>query len=131
MKAFDNSEFEKYEAEAKEKWGHTNAYREYAERSGKDSDRKRNDLAEGMDHIMAEFAVSMRKGETPESPRVQDLVKLLQNYISENYYRCTNEILAGLGRMYVADDRFKHNIDKHGDGTAAWISEAIEVYCSK
>ena len=58
---------------------------------------------------------------------VQNLVKLLQDHITENYYNCTDEILAGLGQMYVADVRFKNNIDKHGDGTAEFIREAIQI----
>ena len=56
-------------------------------------------------------------------------MKMLQSHITENYYSCTIEILAGLGKMYVADERFKNNIDKHADGTAAYISEAIALYC--
>ena len=131
MKAFDNSEFEKHKDEAKEKWGKTDAYREHAQRTKNYSKQKWNDLAAGMDHIMAEFALCMRKDETPDSAVAQILVKLLQNHITENYYLCTNEILAGLGQMYVADERFKNNIDKHADGTAAFICEAIEVYCRK
>nr|MCR4718760.1 TipAS antibiotic-recognition domain-containing protein [Bacillota bacterium] len=54
-----------------------------------------------------------------------------QNHITENYYICTNEILSGLGQMYVADERFRNNIDKNADGTAAFICEAIKVYCHK
>ena len=131
MKAFDNSEFEKHKDEVKEKWGKTDAYREHAQRTKNYSKQKWNDLAAGMDHIMAEFALCMRKDETPDSAVAQTLVKLLQNHITENYYLCTNEILAGLGQMYVADERFKNNIDKHADGTAAFICEAIEVYCRK
>ena len=131
MKAFDNSEFEKYKNEAKEKWGKTDAYKEHAERTKNYSKQKWNDLAEGMDHIMAEFAVCMRKGESPDSAEVQKLVKMLQDHISENYYLCTNQILVGLGQMYVADERFKSNIDKHADGTAEFICEAIEIYCRK
>ena len=131
MKAFDNSEFEKYKAEAKEKWGKTDAYKEHAERTKNYSKQQWNDLTEGMDRIMAEFAVCMRKVERSDSAEAQNLVKMLQNHITENYYICTNEILAGLGQMYVADERFKNNIDKHADGTAAFICEAIEVYCSK
>ena len=131
VKAFDNSEFEKYKAEAKEKWGKTDAYKEHAERTKNYSKQKWNDLAEGMDHIMAEFAACMRKGETPDSAAAQTLVKLLQDHISDNYYLCTNQILAGLGQMYVADERFRNNIDKHADGTAEFICEAIEVYCRK
>jgi len=131
MTAFDNSEFEKYKTEAREKWGKTDAYKEHAERTKNYSKQKWNDLAEGMDHIMAEFALCMRKDETPDSTEAQNLVKTLQNHITENYYLCTNEILASLGQMYVADERFKHNIDKYADGTAAFICEAIEAYCGK
>ena len=131
MKAFDNSQFEKHKAEAKEKWGNTDAYKEHAERTKNYSKQKWNDLAEGMDCIMAEFAMYMRKDEEPDSAEVQKHVKMLQNHITENYYICTNEILAGLGQMYVADERFKNNIDKHADGTAMFIRKAIEAYCSK
>ena len=131
MKAFDNSEFEKHKAEAKEKWGKTDAYKEHAERTKHYSKQTWDSLAEGMDHIMAEFALCMRKGERPASTEAQNLVKMLQNHITENYYLCTSQILAGLGQMYVADERFTNNIDKHADGTAAFIFEAISVYCSK
>ena len=131
MKAFDNSEFEKHKGEVKEKWGKTDAYKEYTQRTKNYSKQNWNDLAAGMDHIMSEFALCMRKDETPDSAVAQTLVKLLKDHITENYYLCTNEILAGLGQMYVADDRFKNNIDKHADGTAAFICEAIEVYCRK
>ncbi len=84
-----------------------------------------------MNDVLAEFAVCMKNGKEPDSAEAQDLVKMLQNHITENYYHCTNDILAGLGRMYVADERFKNNIDKHGDGTAEFIYEAIKIYSGK
>ena len=129
MNAFDNSEFEKHKAEVREKWGKTEAYKEHAERTKNCSKQKWNDLAEGMDHIMAEFALCMRTGKSPDSAEAQNLVKTLQNYITENYYHCTKTILSGLGQMYVEDERFRNNIDKHADGTAVFIREAISVYC--
>ena len=129
MSAFDNSEFEKYKAEAQKRWGKTDAYKEHAEKTQHYSKEKWNQLAEGMNDILAEFAVCMKNGEMPDSTQAQNLVKMLQNHITENYYRCSNEILVGLGQMYVADERFKNNIDKHADGTAEFVGEAIEVYC--
>ena len=131
MSAFDNSKFEKHKAETQEKWGKTDAYKEHAERTKNYSKQKWNDLTEEMEHIMAEFASCMKKVKKPESAEAQNLVKMLQNHITENYYLCTNEILAGLGQMYVADERFKNNIDKHADGTTEFIREAIEAYCRK
>ena len=125
------SEFEKYKAEAKERWGKTDAYKEHAEKTQHYSKEKWDHLVEGMNDILAEFAVCMKNGEMPDSTQAQNLVKMLQNHITENYYRCSNEILVGLGQMYVADERFKNNIDKHADGTSEFIREAIEVYCRK
>jgi hypothetical protein len=131
MNAFDNSDFEQYNSEAQEKWGTTDAYKEHEEKTKNYSNQKWNDLAAGMDRIMAEFAVCMGNGETPDSINVQKLVQKLQSYITENYYLCTNNILAGLAQMYVADRRFKDNIDKHADGTAEFILEAVKVYCTQ
>ena len=118
-----------FEKEAQERWGQTQAYKEYDEKHY--AKQELDALAAGMDRIMAEFARCMKKGETAESIEAQRLVKTLQDYITKNYYCCTDEILAGLGKMYVADERFKNNIDKHADGTTAFICEAIAVYCRK
>lgn len=126
MSALDHSEFEK---EAKEKWGHTQAYKEYEEKQY--SQQTQDALVDKMDLIMAEFASCMKSGEAPDSQRAQALVKMLQDHITENYYHCTKGILAGLGQMYVADDRFQRNIDKHANGTAAYIRDTLAVYCSK
>lgn len=116
-----------FEKEAKEKWGQVQAYKEYEE---KQRNRQELDaLATGMEHILAEFATCMQKGELADSDQAQSLVKSLQDYISDHYYRCTTQILSGLGRMYVADQRFQHNIDTHAEGTAAFISQAIAIYC--
>ena len=131
MKAFDGSEFEKYKAEAEERWGDTDSYREHAGKTkgyGKDT---WNRLAAELEAIFGEFAVCMKNGTAPDAEEAQSLVKKLQSHITENFYRCTNEILAGLGQMYVADERFKNNIDKYGAGTAEFAAEAIETYCRK
>ena len=62
---------------------------------------------------------------------MQTLVVKLQEYITQNYYTCTNEILAGLGQMYACDERFKKNIDQYGEETAELVAEAIELYCNQ
>ena len=129
MKGFNNRDFETYTEEAAEKWGETAQYKEHREKTRNYIQGKWNDLAEEMDHIMEDFAECMKMGESFASVKVQELVKTLQTHITENYYLCTEEILAGLGQMYVCDERFKKNIDKHGSGTAEFISMAIGVYC--
>ena len=135
MTAFDNSDYEtarkQYETEAKERWGATDAYKEHAEKTANYTADKWQEVNDGLMSVFANFAECMQNGNTADSVEAQALVKELQDYITENYYTCTNEILAGLGQMYVADERFKNNIDKHAVGTAEFISEAIKVYCSK
>ncbi len=131
MTAFDNSEFEKYKTEAQEKWGKTHAYKEYTEKTKDYSKNNWQSMTDGLNDIVAEFALCMKNGNEPDSQDVQNRVNMLQNHITETCYTCTNEILAGLGQMYVYDERFKSNIDKHADGTADFISKAIEIYCGK
>ena len=135
MTAFDNSDYEtarkQYETEAKQRWGETKAYKEHAEKTANYTANKWQEVNDGLMSVLAKFAECMQNGYTADSVEAQALVIELQAYITENYYTCTNEILAGLGQMYVADERFKSNIDKSGDGTAEFVSGAIEVYCSK
>ncbi len=131
MQAFDNTEFENYKAEAREKWGKTQAYQEHAEKTKGYSKEKWNSLTEGMDQIMAAFALCMKSGEATDAAQAQQLVKTLQEHITENYYTCTDQILLGLGQMYVGDERFRQNIDRHGEGTAQFICDAVEAYCKK
>ena len=81
--------------------------------------------------IFAKFAAGKDSGASADSVKAQELVAKLQAYITAHYYTCTDEILAGLGKMYVADERFKKNIDKYGEGTAEFASEAIAVFCQE
>jgi DNA-binding transcriptional MerR regulator len=131
MNVFDNSEFEtqreQYAKETKEKWGDTVAYKEYSAKAY--STEKQNEIIDGMNALMAEFAECKASGTAPESNEAQVLVKKWQAYITDNYYTCTKEILAGLGAMYTADERFKANIDKYGKGTSEFMRAAILEYC--
>ena len=133
MPAFDNNEYEaarkQYETEAKQRWGETDAYKEHTEKTVGYTKDKWRQVNDGLNAVLAKFADRKNNGYTADSPEAQALVKELQNYITENYYTCTNEILAGLGQMYVADERFKTNIDKHSFGTAEFMSQAIKIYC--
>ena len=128
MNAFDNSEFEKYKDEAKEKWGNTTAYAEYSEKSKNYGKDKFSSISGEMAEIFGKFNRAMKNSDA-DSDESQALVKELQDYITNNFYTCTKEILSGLGQMYVYDERFKNNIDKAGEGTAEFVSEAIKIYC--
>ena len=120
-----------YETEARERWGATDAYREHAQKTKNYTKEKWAEANDGLMAIFAEFAACKDSGVSIESAEVQALVAKLQEHITENYYTCTDEILAGLGKMYVADEQFKKNIDKYGEGTAEFASEGIRIYVEK
>ena len=123
FKAFDTTKMDKYAAEAKAKWGKTEAYQEYEK-------KHKENAADGLMEVFAQIG-TIRHCD-PASEQVQQMVAKLQNFITEHYYTCTKQILRGLGQMYVADERFKENIDRAGGaGTAEFVSRAIEIYCSK
>ena len=122
---------EKYEKEAYERWGDTSTYREHVEKTKNYAKEKWVEANDGLMAIFAEFAACKQSGADATSNEIQALVAKLRTHITSNYYTCTDETLAGLGKMYVADERFKKNIDKYGEGTAKFASEAIAVFCQE
>ena len=120
-----------YEAEARERYGNTAAYREHEQKTRNYTKEKWAEANDGLMAIFAEFAECKDSGASADSAEAQTLVAKLQEHITSNYYTCTDEILAGLGKMYVADERFKKNIDKYGEGTAEFTAEGIRIYVEK
>ena len=120
-----------YETEVRERYGNTVAYKEYEQKTKNYTKEKWAEANDGMMAIFAEFATCKDSGASADSNEAQALVAKLQAHIAANYYTCTDEILSGLGKMYVADERFKKNIDKYGEGTAEFASEGIRIYVEK
>ena len=123
-----NNEYEdlknKYAEEVRQRWGSTDAYKESQQRNTDFSQ-----AASLLDAVFEEFAELDRSGISPDNEAAKIQVEKLQRCITDNFYTCTNEILAGLGQMYAADVRFKNYIDKHGVGTAEFVSQCINSYC--
>ena len=112
-----------YAQEAKERWGDTDVWKESQTKQPQTGFMA--DAAE----IFAGFAALV--GTDPADASVQAQVARWQQHITDNYYTCTKQILAGLGQMYVCDARFTANLDQYGPGTAQLMSDAIAIYCGK
>ena len=128
--AFDTRKLDEYAAEAKAKWGKTDAYQEYMEkRNGKGYTKEEDKrLQEEFMKFFVRFG-SLREND-PASAEVQKQVQLMQEFMTEHFYTCTNEILSSLGRMHSGGGDFTENIDKMGgEGTAYFVAKAIELYC--
>ena len=120
-----------YKTEVCERWGDTSACREHEQKTKNYTKEKWAEANDGLMAIFAEFSACKNSGTSADSDEAQALVAKLQAHITANYYSCTDEILAGLGKMYVADERFKKNIDKYGEGTAEFAAEGIRIHVEK
>ena len=130
FKAFDRSKLDEYSRQAKELYGNTPEYKEMEEKQKKRTEEDEKILA---DRFMLLFKEAGEiKDSDPASDEAQNLVKRIQDYITENLYTCTNKILRGLGKMYSGGGDFTTNIDAYGgEGTAVFVANAIEIYCDK
>lgn len=127
FEVFDKSDLLAFQEEAKEHWGQTAAFQEFSAKTNQEGGAQ---ISAEMSGIMMEFG-QLKKLSADDS-KVQSQVEVLKAYISENFYNCTNEILASLGQMYIADNRFTQFIDQvGGEGTASFVSQAIAVYCKE
>ena len=130
FKAFDRSKLDEYSRRAKELYGNMPEYKEMQEKTKNRTEEDDRILA---DRFMLFFKEAGEIKDTdPASPEAQDIVKRIQEYITENLYTCSNKILSGLGKMYSGDGEFTKNIDEYGgEGTAEYVDKAIQIYCDK
>ena len=129
FKAFDTSKLDEYSRKAKETWGNTPAYKEYEEKTKNRTKEEDSRLADSFMELFVELG-GMR-GLAPEDEKVQAQIKRIQDFITENLYTCTDDILRALGKMYSGGGEMTENIDEAGGkGTAELASKAIEIYCS-
>ena len=126
---FSTDELDAYAAQAKEKWGATPAYQEFAQKTAGCSKAELADTGKALMDIFREFG-AVRQG-SAASEAAQALVGKLQTFITRHYYTCTKPILQGLGQLYTAGDAMTRNIDQAGgEGTAAFVQQAIDLFCS-
>ena len=129
LTVFDTKKIDEYTKRAKAQWGETPEFREYEKKAESMTDVQQKDYANGLMMIFAEFGEM--KEQDAAGDKAQQQVAKLQDYISEHYYSCSKEVLAGLGKMYNAGGEFTESIDScGGKGTADFASRAIEIYCA-
>lgn len=128
--AFDTKKIDEYSKKAKEQWGKTEAYQEFEQKSKTWSDTEKQAVSQKFMELFVEFG--KLASQEPSSGEVQKQVCKLQSYITEHFYKCTPEILSGLGKMYGGGGEFTENINKAGGaGTAEFVEKAIEYYCKE
>ncbi|MFP5372135.1 MAG: MerR family transcriptional regulator [Actinomycetes bacterium] len=131
FEVFGDSDPDRYEEEVQERWGETEAYAQSTRRTaayGKEDWLRIR--AEGED-VETRFAAALAAGVPADSERAMDIAEEYRQQISRNFYDCPPGMHAGLGRMYVEDERFTAHYEKRAPGLARYVSDAVQANAAR
>ena len=131
FEVFGENDPSQYDAEVEQRWGETDAYRESRRRTS--SYTKEDWLrikAEGAD-VERRFAEALRSGVAADSEQAMDVAEEHRQHISRWFYDCPPEMHAGLGRMYVEDERFTAHYEQIAPGLAQYVSTAVQANAAR
>lgn len=115
-----------YEEEARRLWG-DKAVDESNAKISSMSPQEQKQVAEGMEELFRELGKI--RLEQPDSKIAQDAMDHMYQFFNKNFgYQYSLEAFAGLGQLYVADERFLKNIDQYGEGLSVFLSQAMKIY---
>ncbi len=120
-----------YDAEVEERWGETEAYAQSKRRTAAYSKDDWVRIKTEMEDIGARFVAAMRSGAAADSEQVMDIAEEHRQHISRNFYDCSPEMHAGLGRMYVEDERFTATYEAMAPGLAQYVSTAVQANAAR
>ncbi|MGW1956807.1 MerR family transcriptional regulator [Streptomyces sp. NPDC001920] len=125
FEVFGDFDPDQYEEEVQQRWGDTDAYRQSQQRAASYTKEDWLRIQREAEELTRRFVALMEAGEPADSEAAMDAAEEHRRGISRNHYDCGYEIHTCLGEMYVADERFTHNIDKAKPGLAAYMKDAI------
>jgi DNA-binding transcriptional MerR regulator len=131
LEVFGDFDSKEYEAEAEARWGETDAYKQSAQRTAGYTKQDWENLKVEADGINQRFLDLRAEGVPPSDPAAMAVAEEHRAHITSWFYDCSIEIHTGLGQIYVADERFRKNIDKAGEGLAEYMSEAIAANAAR
>src|SRR3954453_9105043 len=131
FEVFGENDPSQYDAEVEQRWGETDAYRESRRRtSSYTKDDWLRIKAEGAD-VERRFAEALQSGVAADSAQAMDRAEEHRQQISRNFYDCPPEMHAGLGRMYVEDERFTAHYEQLAPGLAQFVSTAVQANAAR
>jgi DNA-binding transcriptional MerR regulator len=122
---FEGFDASQYEEEARERWGHTEAYQESMRRAGQYGEGEWREIRTEAEAITRELVALMRVGQPANGPEARALAERHRQHISRWFYPCSPAMHRGLGEMYVADERFTQTYEREAPGLAAYVHDAI------
>ncbi|MEX0171784.1 MerR family transcriptional regulator [Streptomyces sp. LMG1-1-1.1] len=126
---FDGFDHTVHEQEVTERWGRDAYARGDRWWRSLDAAQKKAFMDEQAG-IARDFGQAARDGLAADSDEVQAIARRQITWLSATTTP-SREYVIGLGRMYVDDPRFTANYDKHGEGTALLVRDAMRVYAER
>ena len=120
-----------YDAEVQERWGETDAYTQSKRKTSaytKDDWLRIKEESAGIERRLAE---ALQAGVAPDSARAMDAAEEHRQHISRWFYDCPPQMHAGLGRMYVEDERFTAHYEAVAPGLAQFVSAAVQANAAR
>ncbi|WP_270887212.1 MerR family transcriptional regulator [Pedococcus sp. 5OH_020] len=119
--------FNDSQAEAEDRWGDTDAWKQSRQRTAGFTKQDWERVKEESDSIHAAFFAAIDAGEPPTSRAAMDAAELHRRHIDERFYDCPPEVHRGLGDLYVSDPRFTATYDELRPGMAYYVRDAIHA----
>ena len=130
-KIFDGFDPEKYEDEAKQRWGNTDAWKISKQRTKSYTEADWKLIRDEQTAIYADLFALLKSGVAPDDPRAMDVAERARLSIDRWFYPCSPQMNAGLADTWEFDPRFEANIDKHGAGLAKFMAAAARANAAR
>jgi DNA-binding transcriptional MerR regulator len=126
---FDGFDHTQYEQEVTERWGR-DAYVKSDQWWRSLSDTQKKEFHQRQVDIAKDYAEAHIDGKPADGPEAQAITQRHFEWVSVTS-RPGKAHFIGLGQLYVDDPRFTANYDKHGEGTAEFVRDAMTVYAER
>lgn len=131
FEAFDTKKMDEYAARAKASWGTTPEWADYEKKREGRSTQDEVDAGKRLMELFVPFGTMAKHGLDPACSEAQTQASVIQEFITEHFYACSNETFNQLGAMYGAGGEFTDNINAiAGPGAAEYAAQAIKRYCA-
>jgi DNA-binding transcriptional MerR regulator len=131
FEVFGENDPAQYDAEVEERWGETEAYAQSKRRTAAYTKDDWVRIKEEGAAVERRFAEALRSGVPADSPEAMDIAEEHRQQISRNFYDCPPQMHAGLGRMYVEDERFTAHYEEVAPGLAQFVSTAVQANAAR
>ena len=124
LEEFDHKQ---YEAEVKERWGDSAAYRESTRRTRAYGKTDLARISKEGDAVVARLAALLARGGRADGIEAMDLAEEYRCHIDRWFYPCTHGMHRNVAQVYTADPRFEAYFEKHAKGLAGFFQAAISA----